>query len=312
MSEVRLFAGIDVSKRWLDAHVWPLGAARRFANDAGGYAALCAWLRRHELVRIVMEATGGYERPAALHLRSAGWPVAVVNPRQVRDFARAAGRLAKTDRIDAAILAQFAATFDKPVVVAPDPAVAGLAEHAAYRRQIQDQIIALESQAQHLTNAGLRRRAEAVLRRLRGERTLLDKAMLALVHQTTGLKALFDRFTALPGIGPLAAIALIVDLPELGHLDRRKIASLVGVAPVNRDSGPMRGRRSIAGGRAKLRHVLFMATLAATRHNPVLKPYYQALLARGKPAKVAIIACMRKLVVILNAMLRDNTPWRYA
>jgi transposase len=312
MPKQGVFVGIDVSKRWLDVHVRPAAQGRRFANDEAGRAALCQWLSGWPVTRLVLEASGGYERAVARALDAAGLAVWVVNPRRVRHFARASGRLAKTDRIDAAVLAHFAETYDRPPARPRHPALERLAEYRRARHQVQSQIVALNHQLGQLADPALKARLTILRRHLADELKALERLMYEIVRTTPELAERYRQLTALPGIGPQAALALLADLPELGQLTRRTIAALVGVAPINHDSGALRGRRTIQGGRSALRHVLFMATLTATRHNPPLQAYYQRLIAAGKPAKLALVACLRKLVVILNAMVRDQTPWRYA
>jgi len=261
---------------------------------------------------IVLEATGGYEVPVLGALAEAELPVSLVAPGRVRAFARAAGRLAKTDPIDAAVLAHYAATFEPPAAVPVDPAVRRLKEQLGCRQQIQDQITALANRARQTEDAALRARLAALIGRLVEERAALDRLLLATVRAAPALLALWRRLVGCPGIGPLTAYALLAELPELGRLGRRAIASLVGVAPINRDSGAVNGRRAIAGGRADLRRRLFMATLSASRCHPAVRAFYQRLRASGKPAKVALIACLRKLLTILNAITRDQTDWKPA
>ena len=306
------YVGIDVSKAWLDAHCRPEGRYHRFVNDAVGHAALLAWLAERPVERVVLEASGGYERKAARCIRAAGIEVAVVNPRRVRDFARACGDLAKTARIDAAVLAHSAEVCQAPALLVRSPGERALGEYLGYRRQVQETVVALRHRLDLVERAELREHLEAKMSQHVAERDLLDRAMLALARGEPELLARIERLQAVPGIGPLAAIALLAELPELGRVDRRAIARLVGVAPINRDSGAMRGHRAIAGGRAPLRQILFMAALSAVRHNPTLHHFFQRLVDNGKPKKLAVIAALRKLVVILNAIVRDQTQWRTA
>lgn len=306
MGSQGVFVGIDISKGRLDVHVRPLGVGFSVGNDAAGYAALIARLRPLRTKRVVLEATGGYERALWLALTEAGLVVAVVNPRQVREFARASGRLAKTDRLDAAVIAHFAETFSPVGLRNPDPVADRLGEHVLYRRGLQQQIVALANQLRRFETAVLRERAERRLANLRSEAKEIDREMRAIVDSDPGKKALFACLTALKGVGPVLACTLIANLRELGSLSRHQAAALIGVAPVNRDSGTMRGYRAIAGGRMGVRNVLYVATLSAVRSNPAIKEFYGRLRAKGKPAKVALVACMRKIAIILNARIRDQ------
>jgi transposase len=306
MGSQGVFVGIDISKGRLDVHVRPLGVGFSVGNDAAGYAALIARLRPLRTKRVVLEATGGYERALWLALTEAGLVVAVVNPRQVREFARASGRLAKTDRLDAAVIAHFAETFSPVGLRNPDPVADRLGEHVLYRRGLQQQIVALANQLRRFETAVLRERAERRLASLRSEAKEIDREMRAIVDSDPGKKALFACLTALKGVGPVLACTLIANLRELGSLSRHQAAALIGVAPVNRDSGTMRGYRAIAGGRMGVRNVLYVATLSAVRSNPAIKEFYGRLRAKGKPAKVALVACMRKIAIILNARIRDQ------
>ena len=300
-----VFVGIDVSKGCLDVHVRPLGIGFSVNNEAAGYAALIARLRPLRATRIVLEATGGYERALWLALSGAGLIAAVVNPRQVREFARAAGRLAKTDRLDAAVTAHFAETF-APRPGKPDPVADRLAEHVLYRRRLQDEIIGLEHQLRRLEEAGLRARLERRLALLRAERQEIEHDMRAIVDGDPAKAALFAGLTAVKGVGPVLACTLIANMRELGSLSRHQAAALIGVAPLNHDSGVRHGYRAIAGGRRRVRNVLDVATLSAVRCNPAIKEFYRRLSAGGKPAKVALVACMRKMLVMRNARVRDQ------
>jgi transposase len=300
--------GIDVSKAWLDVHGLGDGPAARLANDADGFAALLRGLDRP--AGIVVEASGGYERPLHRALSDAGQPVAVVNPGRVRDFARATGKLAKTDRIDAGVLAAYGA-YMRPLPMPPvDGPRAELRELLAYRRQLTDELGARKGQLRLYTGQALRARAEAAIVRLAAERAEVETLIRRAIAADAALATRFALLTGVPGAGLVLAATLLAELPELGTLDRRQIASLTGLAPFPRDSGQLRGRRMVQGGRAKVRGALYMGALVAARHNPVLKHFYQRLIANGKPPKVALTATMRKLVTILNAMLRTNTPWQ--
>jgi transposase len=302
------FVGIDVSKDHLDAHVRPAGEAFRLANDGAGVAALVARLAALAPAAVVLEATGGYEAPAAAALAAAGLPVAVVNPRQARRFAEATGRLAKTDRLDAAALAHFAEAVRPPARPLPDADTRALAALVARRRQLVEMRTAEQNR--------LALAAPAVARGIRDHVAWLDRQidrvgreLAAAVQASPAWRAKDDLLRGVPGVGPVVSCTLLAELPELGAVSGRRIAALAGVAPVADDSGRRRGGRAIAGGRAGARSGLYMACLSAVRYNPVLRAAYTRLRAAGKPAKVALVAAMRKLVVILNAMLRDNRPW---
>jgi len=300
-----VFVGIDVSKDRLDVHVRPLGQGFSVSNEAAGHAALIARLRPLRSKRIVLEATGGYERALWLALSEAGLVAAVVNPRQVRAFARAAGRLAKTDRLDAAVIAHFAETF-VPRLGKPDAVADRLGEHVLYRRSVQDELVGLEHQLRRLETPALRQRAERRVAVLRAEVKELEREMRAIVDSDPAKKALFACLTAPKGVGLILACTLIANMRELGALSRHQAAALIGVAPLNHDSGVRRGYRAIAGGRRRVRNVLYVATLSAVRCNPTIREFYRRLAAGGKPAKVALVACMRKLLVMLNGRVRDQ------
>jgi transposase len=310
MASQDVFVGIDVSKDRLDVHVRPLGSGFCVGNDAAGHAALIGRLRPLRSKRIVLEASGGYERAVWLALSEAGLVAAVVNPRQVREFARASGRLAKTDRLDAAVIAHFAQTFSPAAIRNPDPVADRLGEHVLYRRSLCDQIVALDNQLRRLESASLREIAAVRLAGLRAEVKQIEQAMAAIVTSDPAKRALFACLVALKGVGPVLAWTLIANLRELGSLTRHQAAALIGVAPFNRDSGNQRGYRAIAGGRMQVRNVLYVAILSAVRHNPAIKAFYRRLRTNGKPAKVALVACMRKLAVILNAIVRDHRAAR--
>ncbi len=259
---------------------------------------------------VVLEATGGLEGPVVAALTAAGLAVAVVNPRQVRDFAKAVGHLAKTDALDAQVLAHFAEAIRPTPRPLPEPERQALAALLTRRRQVLGMLVA-EQQRLGTTALALRPRIEAHIAWLRQERDDLDRALQLQVRQSPAWRADDDLLQSVPGIGPVVATTLIADLPELGQLDRKQIAALVGVAPFNCESGILRGRRIIWGGRAQVRAALWMGTLVAVQHNAVIRAFYARLLAAGKPKKVALTACMHKLLIILNALLRHRTPWRH-
>lgn len=291
-------------------HLRPSGEALAVARDASGLAALVERLvgLRPELV--VLEATGGFEVTVAAALAAAGLPLAVVNPRQIRDFARATGRLAKTDRLDALAIARFAEAVRPQPRPLPDAAARRLGELVARRRQLVEMLTSERQRRRQLNEPRLVRRLEAHLAWLQRELAAIESDLGDAVRASPAWRASEDLLASVPGIGQISARTLIAELPELGRLDRRQIASLVGVAPVNRDSGTFRGRRMVMGGRASVRTALYMPTLTAIRRNPAIKALYDRLTARGKPAKVAITACIRKLLTILNAILKSQTPWQ--
>jgi transposase len=309
MAESLRFVGIDVSKDRLDVAERPTPDCWSCSNDPAGIELLRERLQSAPPALIVLEATGGYEAAAAAALASAGLPVAIVNPRQVRDFARAAGILAKTDQIDAATLALFAERIRPEVRPLPDALTEELTALVARRRQLVEMLLS-ETNRLRLASAAVRRGIEKHIQWLERQLRDTDQDLERRVQASPLWRAKDKLLRSVPGIGPTTARTLLAELPELGRLDRREIAALVGVAPFNRDSGTLRGRRVIWGGRSAVRRTLYMATLTATRFNPLLRAFYERLRARGKPAKVALVACMRKLLTILNAMLRDGRSWQ--
>jgi transposase len=306
------FVGIDVSKDRLDVHLRPSGESFAVARDGGAVAALVERLRTLAPALVVMEATGGYESVVASAIGAAHLPLAVVNPRQIRDFARATGRLAKTDRIDAAAIAHFAEAIRPPARPIAEPEAQALGELVARRRQVIEMIVAESNRRRMVSQRRVIRAIERHLALLQAELSELDRDIDGAIRSSPAWQADADLLISVPAVGPVTLRTLIAELPELGRLTRRKIAALVGVAPINRDSGTLRGRRTIAGGRSAVRAALFMAALVASRKNPVIAPYYQRLRAAGKTGKQALTACMRKLLVILNAILRDRKPWQPA
>jgi len=306
------FVGIDVAKDKLDVHVRPGDEAFAVARDGKGLADLVERLRAQAPTLIVLEATGGFERTVAAALAAAQLPLVVVNPRQIRDFARATGRLAKTDALDAAVIAQFAdAIRPEPRPVLDEEAQA-LDEMVSRRRQLIDMIVAETNRQKAMSNKRIAREIGRHILYLQTLLTDLDKDIDDAIRSSPVWREKEELLTSVPGVAQKTARVLIAELPELGRLDRRRIASLVGVAPMNRDSGSMRGKRRVQGGRATVRSALYMAAVAAVRWNPVLRETYQRLRQTGKPPKVALIAVLRRLLVILNAILRDQTPWRTA
>jgi transposase len=307
-----IFVGIDVAKDRLDVNVQPSGEAFSVPRDDAGLADLVRRLQPLGVTLIALEATGGYEIVVAATLASATFPVAVINPRQIRDFARSTGRLAKTDALDAQAIARFAAAVRPAPRAVADTQARLLGELVARRRQLVDMLGAEHNRRRLIEQPALRRHLDAHIRWLERALRELEGDIDTAVRSSPIWRATEDLLRSVPGIGPITAHTLLAELPELGHLDRRKIAALVGVAPLNRDSGALRGRRMIAGGRPAVRHVLYMATLTAIRHTPVIAAFYQRLVTAGRPGKLALTAAMRKLLVILNAILRDQRPWRPA
>jgi transposase len=307
-----VYVGIDVAKDRLDVHVRPGGEAFALGRDGAGLAALCERVATLAPALVVLEATGGFEVTVAAALAAARLPLAVVNPRQIRDFARATGRLAKTDALDAAAIAHFAEAVKPPVRPLPDAAARELGEMVVRRRQLIEMIVAEGSRVRLLTRRRLIKGVERHLAMLRKELSALEQDLADAVRASPAWRENEDLLISVPGVGNTTARTLIADLPELGTLGHKQIAALVGVAPFNRDSGKRRGQRSIWGGRASVRATLYMAALAAIRFNPQITVFADRLRAAGKPPKVVIVACMRKLLTILNAMLRDRRPWQTA
>ena len=303
-----MFVGIDVSKEWVDVAVLPGGEEWRVDRDQDGLDGLVVRLRDLAPEVVVMEATGGYEILLVSALGAAGLPVAVVNPRQVRDFARSQGILAKTDRIDAAVIARFgkaSGIVAQPLVTEEARELEGL---VARRRQIM-QMRTAEQSRRRLASAAALQSIDEVIAFLDLQLKEIDDDLGRRLRESPLWREREKLLRSVPGVGPVTTFNLLADLPELGSLDRRAVAALVGVAPLSRDSGQFRGVRSCWGGRAKVRAALYMSTLVAVQRNPVLKEFYERLLKAGKPRKVALTACMRKLLTILNAMLKNGTKW---
>lgn len=306
------FIGIDVAKRQLDVAERPSDARWEATNDGAGIAGLVERLRASgSPALIVVEATGGYEIPLVAALSTAGLPVVVVNPRQVRDFARALGKLAKTDLIDAGVLAQFGEAVRPEPRAVPDELTQELHGWLARRRQLLEMVLA-EEQRLAVAARGIRPQIQQHIEWLRSQLHDVDGALQRAIRQSPVWRENENLLRTTPGVGPVLATTLLADLPELGRLNRRQIAALVGVAPLNWDSGQQRGTRHIWGGRAPVRTALYMATLAAVRCNPTIRAFFERLAAAGKPRKVALVACMRKLLTILNAMMRRRAAWEPA
>jgi transposase len=308
MDEILRFVGIDVSKDHLDVHVRPDDRQQRFVYDNDGLSELVKMQIDTKPAIIVIEATGGYEQRLVAVLAAQQLPVVVVNARRVRDFARATGQLAKTDRLDAAVLSDFGEKLRPQSGALPDERREELKALLARRRQLVDMITA-EKNRQSLAPKGIRREIQTHIDWLKKRLARIDDDLNRSIKASPIWKAKDDILQSAPGIGPTTSTTMLAALPELGSLNRRAIAALVGVAPMNRDSGQWRGRRSIQGGRRWVRTALFMCTLVATQHNPVIRHLYRRLLAAGKPKMVAITACMRKLLTILNAMIKTNSCW---
>ena len=308
MTTALVFVGIDVSKHQLDIAVRPTARLWTVGHDEAGVSALIAELRQLAPTLIVLEATGGLELPLAGALATAALPVAIVNPRQVRDFARSTGVLAKTDRLDAQLLARFADVVRPEPRPLPDAQAQELSALVLRRRQLIEMLTA-EKNRLSTASRRIRPQIQAHIEWLHRQLAQFDDELRELVRNSPLWREKEDVLRSAPGVGPVLATTLLAGLPELGTLTRQQIAALVGVAPLNRDSGTLRGRRTVWGGRAPIRAVLYMATLVATRRNPVIAAFYQRLVAAGKARKVALTACMRKLLTILNAMLKHRTPW---
>lgn len=307
--------GIDVSKDHLDVALRREEEVQtsRFANSSEGRQALARRLSEADseqsLERVVLESTGGYERLASAALAAAGLPVAVVNPRQVRDFAKATGRLAKTDEIDASVLALFAERIRPDVRPLPSASQKAFSALVTRRRQIQEMKTAEQNRLQTAPSEAVRSDIEAHLRFLSERLEETKRSLNEAVEESPLWREQEQLLCSAPGVGKTTAHVLLAELPELGEASRQEIAKLAGVAPLNCDSGRMRGRRSTWGGRASVRSALYMAALTATRHNRKIRGFYHRLLGRGKAKKVALVACMRKLLVILNAMVKNGTAW---
>ncbi len=306
-----IFIGIDVSKARLDVAAYPSGEGESVANDKNGIRALVQRLGKIQPALIVLEATGGIERKVTQALAGAELPVVVVNPRQVRDFAKATGQLAKTDSIDALVLARFGEAVRPALRPLPDEVTLELRALTARRRQIIEMIVAEKNRRATASHA-VRKRIDAHLRWLESELGRADKDLDRSIRQSPIWRENEDLLRSVPGIGPVTSRTLLAELPELGRLHSKQISALVGVAPLARDSGKLKGRRAIWGGRASVRAVLYMAALVATRRNPVIREFYKRLCAAGKKHKVALVACMHKLLTILNSILKHKTRWSVA
>ena len=308
MKSESLYIGIDVAKERLDVSVRPGEEQWSVANEEEGIGDLVRRLEETGPALVVLEATGGLELPLTAALAASELPVVVVNPRQVRDFARATGQLAKTDRLDARVLARFGEAVKPSPRPLPDAQTQALAALLTRRRQLVAMVTA-EKNRLHTASRPVRRQIERHIAWLEKNVTKSDADLGDSLRESPLWREKDNLLRSVPGVGQVLSLTLLAELPELGTLDRRRIASLVGVAPLNRDSGTLRGKRTVWGGRARVRAALYMGTLVATRHNPVIEAFYQRLCAAGKPKKLALTACMRKLLSILNSMLKHRTQW---
>lgn len=302
--------GIDVSKDWLDVAVLGEKRTKQFTNTKKGIRNLVCWMNQFQPQLIVVEATGGYEEALVLALFAASLPVALVSPQRVRQYARAKGRLAKTDPLDAQLLAEYGKAIQPRLFVGKSEERKRLSALVGRRNQLNAMLQAEKNRLRAQSGA-IRSSLEKVIACLAGQLKQMDQEIRTLLQQHTDLQGQEKLLRTAKSIGAVTAVTLLADLPELGQLDRQQIAALVGVAPLNADSGKKRGYRKTKGGRPEVRRTLYMATLSGIRYNPVLQPHYEQLRKRGKEKKVAITACMRKMLTILNAMLRDQQPFRY-
>ena len=308
VSEAQVFVGIDVAEATLEVACRPSEEGWQATNDPEGISSLTERLRALDPALVVLEATGGVELPLVAELGAAGLSVVVINPRQVRDFARSTGRLAKTDHIDAQVLAQFGEAVKPTPRPLPDAGAQELTALVARRRQLIEMLTAERNRLRRALR-NVRPSIAAHIDWLERQLHDLDRELEQVLHSSPIWREKEDLLRTVPGIGPVVASTLVAALPELGTLNRKEIAALVGVAPLNRDSGTLRGRRTVWGGRSQVRAVLYMAALTSSRHNPAIKVFYDRLLAAGKPKKVALVACMRKLLTIINAMMSRGSRW---
>ena len=310
MEQESIFVGIDVAKAQLDVAVRPADDRWEISHDDAGIGQPVSQLKSLGPAMVLVEASGGLELPLVAALASEELQVVVVNPRQVRDFARATGKLAKTDALDAAVLAHFAEAVRPPVRPLRDAETQVLNSLVARRHQVMTMLVSEKNRLSAAATVAVRPRIEAHIAWLERELEDLDEGLRRTLRQSPVWREKDDLLRTVPGVGEQLSLTLLAYLPELGTLDRRQIAALVGVAPFNRDSGTLRGKRTVWGGRARVRATLYMGALVASRFNPVIRDFYQRLLAAGKPKKLALTACMRKLLVILNSMLKHRSPWR--
>lgn len=309
MDDSNVFVGIDVSKEKLDVGIRPTAKRLTVANNDSGITNLVDHLRKVNPTLVVLEATGGLELKTVTALATASLPVVVVNPRQVRDFAKATGKLAKTDTIDADVMASFAEAVQPEIRALPDQATEELSALVTRRRQIVEMLTA-EKNRLGTSPRHIRPEIKAHISWLKERLKNLDDSLNKTIRKSPICREKDDLLKSMPGVGPVVSFTLLADLPELGSLNRKQIAALVGVAPFCRDSGTFKGKRTVWGGRANVRATLYMGALAATRHNPSIREFYQRLIRAGKAPKVALTASMRKLLTILNAMVRHQAHWQ--
>jgi transposase len=310
MQNEEVFVGIDISKDQLDVHMLPKGMRTTVKNDAQGIVSLIEILRAENPMVIVMEATGGYEISVAAELGVASLPVAIVNPAQVRDFAKGIGKRAKTDAIDAYVLAQFAQTVKPTPKPLPTDDETQIKELVTRRRQLVDLRASEKNRFRRVRSNRVRKSIQTIIAALDKEIKDIDKDIDGLVRKSPLWRETEKLLRTFKGVGPVTARVLMAKLPELGHVSRQEISRLVGLAPLNKDSGKKKGKREISGGRAGIRATLYMAAVSAIKSNVVIKPFYERLSAAGKPFKVVITACMRKMIIILNAMLKKKQPFQ--
>lgn len=303
------WVGIDVSKATLDVYLRPLGQIIQVNNDALGIESLVTQFENLKIKQVILESTGGLEQDVAIALQNKGFAISIINPRQGRDFAKASGKLAKTDRIDAAVLAHFGEAMKPSITVLATEEIQGLEDVVTRRRQLVE-ILSAEKNRRAGLRPKMRANVDKHIKWLEEQIEELDQEIQDLSQSVTEWRSQSSLLKTLPGVGPVIAATLLTSLPELGKVNDKRLSALVGVAPFNRDSGKMKGNRSIWGGRAHVRAALYMGTLVAVRYNPVLKEFYERLLAKGKEKKVALVACMHKLLRILNAIIRDGKPWQ--
>ena len=311
MTEEAVCIGVDVAKGTLDLAVSNSTETRQFENNHEGITNAASYIAGLKPTIIILEATGHFEMPLAAVLQTNHLPVVIVNPRQVRDFARATGVLAKTDKIDSRILALFGLQIKPQIRLLPDQKVRDMESLLSRRRQLIEMLTAENNRVLQAEDS-IRKGIKIHIKWLEKAISAINDDLDGQIRNSPSWREKDDLLKSVPGVGKVVSTTLLIELPELGQLNRRKIAALVGVAPLNRDSGTMRGKRTVWGGRAKLRAVLYMAALVGVRHNPVIASFYERLLKAGKAKKVALVACMRKLLTILNAMLRSNTVWQEA
>lgn len=307
--EAKSYIGIDVSKSFLDVYILPNKKFMRFKNDAQQIKKLILKMKSFSPELILMEATGGYEKLAAQSFSAANLPTAVTNPRQIRDFAKALGKLAKTDQIDAETIAIFAEKMQPKANITNDYQQQQLAEQNARRRQLTEMVTMEKNRLEKASNDA-KASIQRIVKALKKELDKITEALQALIENHQEYSHRNKILKSIKGVGPVVAASILADLPELGKANRRQISALAGLAPYNCDSGTMRGKRTIWGGRASVRCTLFMATLSAIRYNYQIKTFYQHLCNKGKQKKVALVACMHKLLIIMNAMINHGEPWR--